>query len=138
MFLLLKFQKLLTFYVKNRCFYMESPLIKRCFKSSNTNCNTYIKFTAATTAPGCGCQQIYPFTKKWKKSALNEKVCFCFFPLQYIDGYGSTAKKRTKWNCQSWIMIFENKFLFLVISFQKHIALVYFLKMYWSYMFLIA
>ena len=55
-------------------------LIKRCCKSSNTNCNTYIKLTAATTAPCWCCQKINLLTKKWTKSALNEKVCFLLFP----------------------------------------------------------
>ena len=38
------------------------------------------------------------------------------------------CKVRTKWNFQSWTLIFQIKFLFLVLSFQKHIALVYFLR----------
>ena len=37
---------------------------------------------------------------------------------------------------QNSFQIFQIKFLFLVQSFQKHIALVYFLKRGWSYMFL--
>ena len=41
--------------------------------------NTHIKLTAAATAPLWCCQKIYLFTKKWKKSALNEKVCFSAF-----------------------------------------------------------
>ena len=50
-------------------------LIKRCCMSSNTNCNTYIKLTTATTAPRWWYPKITLFTKKWAKRALNEKVC---------------------------------------------------------------
>ena len=39
-------------------------LIRWCFKSSNTNCNTYIKLTAATSAPRWCCKKKYLFTKK--------------------------------------------------------------------------
>ena len=54
-------------------------LIKRCCKSSNTHWNTYIKLTAATTAPHWWCPKTYHFTKKWTKRALNEKVCYLLF-----------------------------------------------------------
>ena len=47
-----------------------------------------------------------------------------------------TLQVRTKWNHQSWIQIFQIKFLFLVLSFWNRIALVYFLKTDWSYTFL--
>ena len=47
-----------------------------------------------------------------------------------------TLQVRTKWNYQSWIQIFQIKFLFLVLSFWKHIALVYFLRTDWSHTFL--
>ena len=54
-------------------------LIRSCCKSLNTNCNTYIKLTAATTARRWCCQKVNIFTKKWTKLALNEKVCFFAF-----------------------------------------------------------
>ena len=54
-------------------------LIKRCCKSPNTNCNTSIKFNAATTAPRWCCQKINLFTTKWTNSALNEKSMFFAF-----------------------------------------------------------
>ena len=60
-------------------FFLPLFLIKRCCKSSYTNCNTYIKLTAAATALLWCCQKIYLFTKKWTKSALNEKVYFFAF-----------------------------------------------------------
>ena len=47
--------------------------------SSNTNSNTYIELTTAATVPVWRCQKIYLLTKKQKKSALNEKVCFFVF-----------------------------------------------------------
>ena len=47
-----------------------------------------------------------------------------------------TLQVRTKWNYESWIQIFQIKFLFLVVSFWKCIALVYFLRTDWSYTFL--
>ncbi len=51
-------------------------LIKRCCKSSNTHWNTYIKLTAATTAPRWCCQKIYLFTKKVIKISLEWKSMF--------------------------------------------------------------
>ena len=55
-----------------------------------------------------------------------------FFKLTFMG----TLQVRTKWNYQSWIQIFQIKFLFLVLSFWKRIALVYFLRTDWSYTFL--
>ena len=39
-------------------------------KLMNTNCNTYIKLTAAMTAPRWCCQKIYLFTKKSGQNEL--------------------------------------------------------------------
>ena len=54
-------------------------LIKSCCKSLNTNCNTYIKLTAATTAQRWCCQKGNRFKEKWTKLALNEKSMFFAF-----------------------------------------------------------
>ena len=55
-------------------------LIRRCCKSSNTNCSTYIKLTAATTPLRWWYQKNYTFTKKVdKKSFKWKKVCFFAF-----------------------------------------------------------
>ena len=49
-------------------FKLLARLIKRCCKSSNTNCNTYIKLTAVMTAPRWCCQKNHLFTKSGQKS----------------------------------------------------------------------
>ena len=56
--------------------------------------------------------------------------------MYYKLMFMGTLQVRTKWNYQSWIQIFQIKFLFLVLSFWKRIALVYFLRTDWSYTFL--
>ena len=55
---------------------------------------------------------------------------------QFKLTFMGTLQVRTKWNYRSWIQIFQIKFLFLVLSLWKRIALVYFLKTDWSYTFL--
>ena len=65
-------------------------LVKRCCKSKNTNCNTYIKLTAATTAPRWCCQKIYHFTKKGKKTALKEKIKFFFSAFSHFNNFFGT------------------------------------------------
>ena len=63
-------------------------LIKRRCESWNANCITYIKSTAATTAPHWCCQKITLLTKKWTKSALNEKSMF--FALSHFNNFYGT------------------------------------------------
>ena len=48
--------------------------------------------------------------------------------IEDILTFMGTLQVKTKWNYQSWIQIFQIKFLFLVLSFWKRIALVYFLR----------
>ena len=55
-----------------------SGLIKRCWKSSNPNRDTYIKLTAATPAPLWCCQKIY-FNIKVEKISFELKRMFFFF-----------------------------------------------------------
>ena len=66
-----------------------AKLIKRCCKSSNTNCNTYVKLTAVTKAPRWCCQQMNLFPKKkWTKWAWNEiKKCFFFLHFFVTQGH---------------------------------------------------
>ena len=65
----------------------------------------------------------------------NVKWRICLIKKHILTFMG-TLQVRTKWNYQSWIRIFQIKFLFLVLSFWKRIDLVYFLKTDWSYTFL--
>ena len=65
------------------CKYLKllAILIKKCCKSSNTNCNVYIKLNPAMTAPRWWYPKINLFTNKWTKIALRETNMFfcCFF-----------------------------------------------------------
>ena len=62
-------------------------LIKRCCKSSNTNCNTYIKLTAATTAPRWCCQNFLLFHKKVDKIRFERKsMFFAYSHFNYFFG----------------------------------------------------
>ena len=62
----------------------------------------------------------------------NLKTQFSLFILRFI----LPCKYECQPTFQNSFQIFPIKFLFLIQSFQKHIALVYFLKTDWSYMFL--
>ena len=72
----------------------------------------------------------------WTNLVQNWNVIFFFKTASYGQIRASryklmfmaTLQVRTQWNYQSWIQIFQIKFLFLVLSFWKRIALVYFLK----------
>ena len=68
----------------------------------------------------------------WEGSAPAACTAGFFFKLTIMG----TLQVRTKWNYQSWIQIFQIKFFFLVLSFWKRIAQVYFLRTDWSYTFL--
>ena len=83
------------------------------------------------------------YTIKNTLYAINYKIYtihYTLYTLHYtlytILTFMGTLQVRTKWNYQSWIQIFQIKFLFLVLSFWKCIALVYFLKTDWGYTFL--
>ena len=68
-------------------FKLIASVIRKCCKSSNINCNTYTKVTAATRAPYWCCQQIYLLKKvdkmnEWKniffyswETVLVTKLC---------------------------------------------------------------
>ena len=63
-------------------------LIKRCCKSSNKNCNTYIKLTAAKTAPRWCCQKINLFTKSGQNQLEWKKVFF--FAFSHFNNFFGT------------------------------------------------
>ena len=63
-------------------------LIKRCCKSSNTKCNTYIKLTEAMTAPRWCWQKMNLFNIKMDKISFEWKSMF--FAFSYFNNFFGT------------------------------------------------
>ena len=89
--------------------------------------------------PNHDLSRLYSFKTHLCKLKKKIITCFFYFPSflhnKHILTFMGTLQVGTKWNYRSWIQIVQIKFLFLVFSFWKQIALVYFLKIDWSYTF---